>query len=176
VAQERVVAGRIENEGGRVRSKLASSGALFVVMAISGCSAAGLGNPAANVPNPPFPECGAESYDFVGEGTLAGIGLDETVLPAAPPDPDRTATIWVTSDRRPSGQGQLRMLCFEFDDGSGGSEWPVADTWVAPGALNAMAEGVWPTAVSVGVLLGVAALVVAVSVVAFRRGGSRDDR
>ena len=159
-----------------MRSLLTSSGALVALVAISGCSFLGLGNPAANAPIPPFPECGSKSYDFVGEGTLAGLGLDETVLPAAPPDPDRVATIWVTSDRRPSSQGPSRMLCFEFDDGSGGSEWPVADTWLAPGALNASAEGVWPTAVSVGVLLAVGALVIGVSFVALRRGGSRAAR
>ncbi len=32
------------------------------------------------------------------------------------------------------------MLCFEFDDGSGGSEWPVDPAWQPPGGVPAAAE------------------------------------
>ena len=45
--------------------------------------------------------------------------------------------IWVTRDPvrfDAGGPDGSRMLCFEFDDGSGGSEWPVDAAWQPPGA------------------------------------------
>jgi hypothetical protein len=135
--------------------------------------------PEANAPEPPlgFTGCEAESYDFVGEGTLAGLGLDEAT-PVPPPDPDRPARIWVTHDLLPYDRGEpggpvemTRMLCFEFEDGSGGSEWPVDPSWQPPGqAAPNEAQGIAvPSAL---LLLGlVVLLAVGVSVVAFRRRG-----
>ena len=85
------------------------------------------GHPCLTGPQPPFAECRAESYDFVGRGTLAGLGLD-AATPVPPPDPHRNAMIWVTHDLKEYDRGEpggpvemTRMLCFEFDDGSGGS-------------------------------------------------------
>jgi len=47
--------------------------------------------------------------------------------------------IWVTHDLKPHDFGapggeveMVRMLCFEFPDGSGGSEWPVHPDWRPP--------------------------------------------
>jgi hypothetical protein len=50
--------------------------------------------------------------------------------------------IWVTADPvtfDAAAPGGSRMLCFEFEDGSGGSEWPVAAAWQPPG-VGAAAE------------------------------------
>jgi hypothetical protein len=124
-------------------------------------------------------QCVAERYDFVGEATLAGLGLQDAV-PAELPEPNRPAMIWVTADLRAHDAGpeggpveMRRMLCFEFEDGSGGSSWPVDPDWQPPGraaVVNANPDGL---SVPPGLLLvGVAVLVaVGVSVVAFRRRG-----
>ena len=84
------------------------------------------------------PECQANAYDFVGESTLAALGLQDHV-PAELPEPDRPAMIWVTHDLLPHDFGppggpveMTRMLCFEFADGSGGSAWPVDSAWSPP--------------------------------------------
>ena len=124
------------------------------------------------------PTCAAESYDFVGEGTLAGLGLQGAV-PAELPEPNRPAMIWVTHELKPFDRGapggpveMTRMLCFEFEDGSGGTEWPVDAAWQAPGqaAPGVVTEGVSvpPTLLLVGLAL---LLAIGVSVLAFRRRG-----
>jgi hypothetical protein len=123
-----------------------------------------------------FPECQAAEFDFVGEGTLRGLGLD-TVTPVPPPDINRVGMIWVTRDLMPYDPGpaggrveMTRMLCFEFDDGSGGSGWPVDPTWRpphdrAPASDDASAGTPSPALP----LVAVALVAVAGSVVAFRR-------
>jgi hypothetical protein len=85
-----------------------------------------------------FPECQADEYDFIGESTLAALGLQAHV-PAQLPEPGRPAMIWVTRDLLPHDSGppggaveMTRMLCFEFADGGGGSGWPVDDDWQPP--------------------------------------------
>lgn len=85
-----------------------------------------------------FPECRANAYDFIGESTLAALGLQDHV-PAELPEPERPAMIWVTHDLIPHDFGapggpvlMTRMLCFEFADGSGGSGWPVDEAWQPP--------------------------------------------
>jgi hypothetical protein len=79
--------------------------------------------------------------------------------------------IWVTRDPvtfDAAAPGGSRMLCFEFDDGSGGTEWPINAAWQPPGAAAAPSIAVdatfpWLLVVVVGVL------VVGGTVLAFRR-------
>ena len=151
-------------DGVRVRDLLLPC----LLAVLGGCAAIWEDAPDVPEPGSPLHECTAESYAFAGRGTLAGLGLvgqSEAVLP----DPDRPATIWVTRDPMtfeyaPEGS---RMLCFEFDDGSGGSQWPVKAGWQPPAAAQARA----PEAASPLLVLGVvAALAVGAGVLAFRRG------
>ena len=109
-------------------------------LAVTGCAAvADLGVPRPTGPHPVgFPECADETYDFVGESTLAALSLQDHV-PAELPQPGRPAMIWVTHSLKPWDRGEpggavemTRMLCFEFADGSGGSEWPVDADWQPP--------------------------------------------
>jgi len=119
----------------------------------------------------------AESYDFVGEGTLAGLGLD-TATPVRPPNPNQPAMIWVTHDLLPHDAGEpggqvemTRMLCFEFADGSGGSEWPVDPGWQPPGSASSGAQADSPgTVVPLAIVALIAVLLVGASFFAFRRG------
>lgn len=164
----------------RARHSLSSSAIALLLTIGSGCSVAvelGPGPipiPAAEAPAPAFPECRSANYDYAGEGTLRGLGL-EAVVPAELPEPDRPATIWVTHELLPHDLGppggavqRSRMLCFEFADGSGGSEWPVDDSWRPPGLAAAETE---PASPPTGVVVaGIAiAILAAVSVLAFRR-------
>ena len=123
--------------------------ATVAFLALTGCaSVADLGAPRATAPDPVrFPECKSESYDFAGQGTLAGLGLD-TATPVPPPNPNQPATIWVTHELKPHDLGEpggpvemTRMLCFEFADGSGGSEWPVDADWQPPALASTSASG-----------------------------------
>lgn len=121
------------------RTRIGGGGAALLVAIVAGCSAAiDLQPNRPTGPQPPFPECQAESFDFVGRSTLADLGLD-TATPVPPPDPHRSAMIWVTHDLKEYDRGEpggpvemTRMLCFEFADGSGGSEWPVDSDWQPP--------------------------------------------
>jgi hypothetical protein len=105
------------------------------------------------------PACRAERYLFAGRGTLADLGL--VGQSAAPlPDPERPAMIWVTEDH---------TLCFEFEDGSGGSDWPVDEAWQPPGANGSAAAG---TTSSIPQLIAIGAIALgfaAISLLAFRR-------
>jgi hypothetical protein len=161
---------------------------MLLIAALAACDLGAAGAvPAEEAPAPVgFPECEAEAYDFAGKGTLRQLGLDKAT-PVPPPEPDRVAMIWVTHDLKPRDFGppggaveMVRMLCFEFPDGSGGSEWPVDHDWRPPSArapmTDASGSGI-PVAVVVAGL-AVAALL-AVSLVAFGafeqrrgRGGS----
>lgn len=95
------------------------------------------GIPAAQAGNPP-PECRAQRYDFAGQGTFAELGLVGQSR-ADLPDPNRPAMIWVTRDLLPFDAGapggeveMTRMLCFQFADGSGGTDWPINPAWQPP--------------------------------------------
>ena len=105
------------------------------------------------------PACSSEHYLFAGRGTLANLGLvGQSVAPL--PDPDRPGMIWVTEDY---------TLCFEFEDGSGGSDWPINEAWLPPGAIGSATADTTisiPQLVAVG---AVAAGLVAASLLAFRR-------
>jgi hypothetical protein len=125
-----------------------------------------------------FPECQAAEFDFIGRGTLRGLGLD-TATPVTPPDIDRVGMIWVTRDLMPHEIGpaggaveMTRMLCFEFPDGSGGSGWPVDAAWQPP-TDPAIGSGTTDTGRPSPTLLAVALvalLALLVSIFAFRRG------
>ena len=150
------------------------AGALLVVavvLIISACSTALLDR--ADVPQPPPEDCAADHYLFAGRSTMRTLGL--VGRSRAPlPEPDRPAMIWVTADLLPFDAGpeggeqeMTRMLCFTFDDGSGGSEWPVDEAWLPPNVLSATRE-----AAPAGLLLLVAVgslIVAVVSFIGFRR-------
>ena len=114
-----------------------------------------------------FPECVSESYDFVGEGTLAALGL-QAAVPAPLPQPDRVGMIWVTHVERSGENAPARQLCFEFPDGSGGSGWPVDASWQPPGSSLGIAVGDLGNLPLVALVLG-GLLLVGASVMAFRR-------
>lgn len=64
-----------------------------------------------------------------------------------PPDPNRLAMIWVTHDLLPYDRGEpggpvemTRMMCFQFANGSGGSEWPVDAARQPPGSDSDLAD------------------------------------
>jgi hypothetical protein len=140
------------------------------VLLLAGCAAIrerGLDAPDAG--NPP-PECRAESYAFAGRGTLAELGLVGQSQ-AELPGPNQPARIWVTRDPVPfdaAAPGGSRMLCFEFDDGSGGTEWPVNAAWQPPGAAADFSIAVNPAIPWLSVAV-VSVLVVGGTLLAFRR-------
>ena len=104
------------------------------------------------------PECRAERYIFAGRGTFADLGLVGQSL-APLPDPERPAMIWVTEDR---------VLCFEFDDGSGGSDWPIDEAWLPPGSIQDD-EATAGLPMQVIGFIAVAVALIVLSVLAFRR-------
>ena len=131
---------------------------------------------AADVPVPPFPECVADEYAYVGETTMAALGVSRP-SGRPPPDPNRVGMIWVTADRRPNGGEPggpvvARMLCIEFPDDGGEigamTNFPVVDSWQPPGSLaipELAAPVPWqPFLVGFGLLL-----LVATSFLAFRQ-------
>lgn len=135
--------------------------------------------PAGEVAAPAgFPGCQADEFDFVGRGTLRGLGL-HVATDVPPPDIDRVGMIWVTHDLMPHDFGppggpveMTRMLCFEFADGSGGSGWSVDPTWRPPAMAGAASDRVSDGGPSPSMLAAavVVLLALAVSVLAFRRG------
>lgn len=103
--------------------------------------------------------CPAERYLFAGRETLRDLGLVEHSLDRLP-QPERSAMIWVTEGR---------MLCFEFDDSSGGGGgYTIDDAWVPPrGIQNDEATAGVPMQV-IGIM-AVAVAILVLSVLAFRR-------
>jgi hypothetical protein len=128
-------------------------------------------------PEPP-PECLASSYDFIGMGTFAELSL-VGATPGRLPTPERLAMIWVTHDLLPYDRGEVggavemtRMLCFEFADGSGGTDWPVDATWQAPIADSTRPDAsspVNPFPILLLAAVGIGVLILAVSTVLRRR-------
>lgn len=152
----------------RVRALLLPS----VLAVLAGCAAIlePARDAAPDAGNPTMPECRAESYAFAGRGTLAGLGLVGQSK-AELPEPNRPAMIWVTRDPVPfdaAEPGGSRMLCFEFDDGTGGSEWPISAAWQPPGAVADIPIAPNPT-IPLLLVAVVSVLVVGGTVLAFRR-------
>ena len=142
-----------------------------------GCSLApGVRTGAADVPVPPFPECVADEYAYVGETTMSALGVSRP-SGRPPPDINRIGMIWVTADRRPNegepgGPVVARMLCIEFSDDGGEigamTNFPVVDSWQPPGSPEIPARAAalpWQL-----LLIGfVAVLLTATSLIAFRQ-------
>ena len=146
----------------RFRAALLAS----MLAVLGGCAA--ISGQGADMPDPgnALAECRAESYAFAGRGTLAGLGLVGHSA-AELPDPNRPAMIWVTRDPvsfDAAAPGGSRMLCFEFDDGSGGSEWPVDAAWQPPGADESSEINL-----ALPLLLGATVTMLVVGGFAFRR-------
>ena len=132
-----------------------------------------------------FPECQTGDYAFQGESTLAAIGLGEV---AGGPDATRVGMIWVTAGPASfdvpqplpaveEGKGgevvDARMVCVQWPDGSGMAS-NISDDWVPPASVTGTAaavEGWSGPPVGVLVLIGGAAVLIGVSVLAFRREG-----
>ena len=166
-----------------------SVAAFVPVLLVAGCAVVGpIGGQAGGAAVPgvagaaPFPECVVDEYAFVGETTLAALGLDQF---AGPQEANKVAMIWVTAGPvdvavpepmplPPDGKGfpqpTQRMLCVQWPDGSG-MAGPVDDAWQPPTATAADGTGGEPAAPIplglVALLIG-GALLVGVSLVAFR--------
>ncbi len=157
---------------GRLIGRAAVAVALAAAMSVvAACSALTLAPSEGPLPTPD-PECLDASYDFVGEATLAQLGL-ENATPGVLPHVDWPAQIRVTHAEfaTPHFGGSARMLCFQFLDGSGGSEWPVHPGWRPPhvaGSPESAGDGPPILLIAVGGLF-----VIAVSAIAFRRSGAR---
>lgn len=114
------------------------------------------------------PECVVEQYDFAGTATLGELGL-QSAVPAPLPDLNQPAEVWVTH----GGDGRGRMLCFLFEDGSGGSQWPVSDDWRLPGSAPSDAADPAPFPIELLTLVIGAGVIVALSIAAFVPIGPR---
>jgi hypothetical protein len=150
---------------------------IILLHALVGCAVAPGGRiAAADVPEPPFPECVADEYAYFGETTMAALGVSRP-SGRPPPDADRVGMIWVTADRRPNegepgGPVVARMLCIDFAEDGGEidamTNFPVVDAWQPPGSIQGpelAAPLAWqPLLAGLGVLLLVAA-----SLLAFRQ-------
>jgi hypothetical protein len=140
--------------------------AVATALTLTAC-AASLRAPAAG--GPPFPECEADAYAFVGETSLAAIGLADMW----PEEAGRVGEIWVTAvpvpqfgppGAAPMGQ---RVVCLEFDDGSG-MAGPIDDAWQPPGAGLALPDAggdlPWAGLTAIAAVI----LVLVISLFAFR--------
>ena len=160
------------------------------VLLTAGCAIGGSGQAVVGVgvAEPavmPFPECQTAELAFAGESTLAAVGLAEF---AGGPDANKVGMIWITAGPvaidQPmpigGGKGELapagRWVCVQWPDGSG-MAGNIPDDWVPPASLTGGAtttadEGF--TAPPIGVLALVigAAVLIGVSVLAFRREGA----
>jgi hypothetical protein len=144
---------------------------LLAVFIAAGCSSTISGEAAGE---PPFSECKADAYTFVGRTSLQALGLAHLWQEES----GSAAEIWITEGPvtiDPDGPGgnpapaPQRMICVEMADGSG-MAGPIDADWVLPAA------GVGAAPDSDGVPIGLVGLVVAivvvaaVSVLAFRYG------
>jgi hypothetical protein len=145
-------------------------GVITLATLVSGCA---IGGPAG--PPPPgfggMPCAGVTRFAFVGETTLAALGLGG----GGGPDDNRVGMIWVTADRvdlegpatRPAEVAPValsRAVCVQWADGSG-MAGPVDDSWRPPAGVSSSSNGV-PTPL---IVLGAGALLLIVgSYFAFR--------
>ena len=153
--------------------RMAVASALAVIVAACSTATMPVGEPifvgpaAAEVP---FPECQVEAFAFVGETSLAAIGLADGF---AGPDANRVGKVWVTAgpgrwDQVGGGpaMGGGRVVCVEFPDGSGMST-TIDDGWQPPGTeIVETTSPAWPV---IGVV-AVFVVLLGVALLAFRRG------
>ena len=161
------------------------------VLLTAGCAIGGSGQPVVGVgvgvAEPavmPFPECQTAELAFAGESTLAAVGLADF---AGGPDANRVGMIWITAGPvaidQPmpigGGKGELapagRWVCVQWPDGSG-MAGNIPDDWVPPGSLTGATtttdEGSTTPPIGVLALVIGAAVLIGVSVLAFRREGA----
>ena len=145
--------------------RMARATALAVLL---GACSFGLGTEVTG-PKPNLMGCDrAKEFAFIGETTLAALGLDQF----AGPDSGRIGTIWVTADKVEMGAPPdplvepTRMVCVEWADGSGMSG-QLPDRWQLP----VTAEPPQSTSLPVAPLVLAAVLLslIGVSFLAFRR-------
>ena len=114
-------------------------GVIGVASLVSGCAIGGLSRPTP----PAFEGCaGVTRFAFVGDTTLAALGLNQS----DPAEGNRVGTIWVTTDKVdlqggpvPAGMAKLplsRAVCVEWPDGSG-MAGPIDDSWQPPAGVSA---------------------------------------
>lgn len=132
-------------------------------------------SPAVDAPPAPFPECDAEAFAFHGRTSLAAIGLGDIV---GGPEAQRAGEVWVTAGpgdpanwppprvgAPPAPIG--RVVCVEFDDGSGMST-TIDDAWRPPGDVLDPAGGAGGAPLAVAVVVIAVAVLVGGSLLAFR--------
>ena len=143
------------------------------MLVAAGCTSTISGEAAGE---PPFPECKADAYTFVGRTSLRALGLDHLW----PEESGSAAEIWITEGPvaidpavpadGPAPPGPQRMICVEMADGSG-MAGPIDADWALPSALGELAAsdaGGIPIGL-VGLVVGFV-LVAGVSALAFRHG------
>jgi hypothetical protein len=157
---------------------------------LGACAAVGPGGPVQGIAEPAmpggpgavFPECQNAELAFSGETTLAALGLDDF---AAGPDASKVGLIMVTAgpvamdmgpmpDGKGGEQAAQRMVCVQWPDGSG-MMGPVDNAWQPPSILDGgdggALAGDGPPLGMIALVVG-AAVLVGVSVLAFRREGA----
>jgi hypothetical protein len=170
--------------------------AIAILAVVSGCASASATPPPVPVAEPaigfavdpvapglqPFPECQTDEYAFVGEASLAAIGLGQI---AGGAEANRVGMIWVTANPvvmpqpQPIGGGNVpnveadRFVCVQWADGSGmGSTVP--DDWVPPADVASAGATQSEPQVPLGTLAVIvgALVLIGFSIVAFRSEGS----
>jgi len=144
---------------------------LLAALLVAGCSSTITAEAAGE---PPFPECKADAYTFVGRTSLQALGLAHLW----PEESGSPAEVWITDGPvtidadGPAGgpvQAPQRVICVEMANGDG-MVTPIDADWVLPSA------GVGAASDADGIPIGLVALVIgivvvaAVSVLAFRFG------
>lgn len=161
----------------------------MLALSTAGCAIAGMGvaEPAVVGGNQPmvWPECQTAELAFAGESTLGALGLNDF---AGGPDANKVGMIWVTAvpvsmggpAPMPVGGGKgadipaARMVCVQWPDGTG-MAGNIPDEWVLPEQVSSTvgaAEADAGPPVGVLALVGGAAVLIGVSVLAFRREGA----
>lgn len=136
----------------------------------------------------PFPECQADAYAFVGEASLAAIGLAEVA--GRGPEANRVGAVWVTAEPvdpdafgapvigpdggAVAGPPPGRAVCVEWPDGSG-MMTVIDGSWQPPGVAAGLSASSSDDGLPFGLIGAVIAMLVLVGVsyLAFRRGEAR---